>query len=176
MNSGINTLNPLSINRASVAACGCVVGFTVLHWFVAWSALCACACGTVRFAIWNTLCSVIHKCVRAQYEFDFPISVGSVEQQFFETSVLRNIFFFDKDWTFILHVSWWAALVLIIVTIVFDSETRGRYDPITTNWHLFGIIWGPDLNFWNVAWRQTCSRHFLVKTSGVLIITSLALK
>lgn len=90
--------------------------------------------------------------------------------------MLGNILILDEDGALVLHVAGGRARVLIIVTVVLDSKTSRRNDPVAADRHFLGVIARPDLHFVNITVGKTSSRHLLVERGGILVVTLLAFK
>lgn len=176
MDTCINTLLPLSIYTACITTYIGIVSFWVLHWFVATCALCTNTVSTVRKTIRYSLCAIIHEGVGWEYKFNLPISISTIEQKFFETAVLGNISFFNKNWSLILHISWWGTWVLIIMTIIFNCESRSWNNPVSTNWHFLWIVTWPNFDFVNVTSWKTSLTHSIIEVGCVLVAVVLAFK
>lgn len=125
--------------------------------------------------IWNACSSVVHKRIRRKHKSDLPISISSVEKKFFESTMLGYILLFNEDATFVLHITRGTARILVIMTIVFNSETSGRDNPVTTDGHLFRIVTGPNFNFVNIVLGETRLHHRVVKILSVLVVVVVTL-
>ena len=174
MNTSIYTLLPLTIYTACITTHIGIVSFRVLHWFVATWALCTNTISTVRKTIWNSLCAVIHEGIGWEYKFNLPISISTIEKKFFEATMFGNISFFNKNWTLILHISWWWTWVLIIMTIIFNSESRCWNDPVSANWHFLWIVAWPNFDFIDVVSWETSLAHSIIEVGSVLVAVVLA--
>ena len=93
MHTGVDTLLPLAVLFTSVTANICIVSLAESHGFVARSALGTDAVFAVRKTIRAAHSSIIHKCVGAEHESDLPVSVRSVEEQFFKATMFGDVLF-----------------------------------------------------------------------------------
>jgi hypothetical protein len=176
MDSGVNTLLPLSIDLTGVATHIRVVSLGVLHRLAARSALLSNTGFTVGTAIGNTSSTVVHETVGGKHESDLPVGISAVEQKFFEAAMLGDVLVLDKDGALILHVAGRRSRVLVIMAIVLDGKTFGRNDPVAADGHLLRVVRRPNLDLGNIAIGKTGSGHFFVKGSSVLVVTLVALK
>ena len=105
MNTGVDALLPLAIFLASVATDIGIVSLAVSHGFVTGEALGTDAVFAVRKTIRAAHSSIVHKCVGAEDKADFPVGVGSVEQQFFKATMFGDVFLSHEHGALVLHVS-----------------------------------------------------------------------
>jgi hypothetical protein len=176
VDTGVDTLLPLSIDLASVATHIRVVSLGVLHRLVARIALVSNTVCTVGAAIRDTSSTVVHETVGGKHESDLPVGISAVEQKLFEIAMLGDVLVLDQDGTLILHVAGRRSRVLIIVAIVLNGKTFRRNDPVAADGHFLRVVRRPNLDLGNVTIGKTGSGHFLVKRSSVLVITFVALK
>ena len=139
MHASVNTLLPLAVDLAGVAASVSLESLAVSHGLVAIFAMVANASTTVRLAIGDSHSTVAHEGVGGKDELDVPVSVSSLEQLLFEVTMLLHVLFLDEDATLVTHVTGGRAWVLVVVAIVLDGETLGWGLQVAADWELLRV-------------------------------------
>jgi len=118
MNSSVDSFLPTAVFNTVISTTIRIKCLRIWHRLsTALSALFTYTFAAITSSIRDRWSSVVFESIGWQDQLDLPIAISSVEQLFFEFSMLVYIFFFDKDGTFISHISAWWAWVLIIMTI-----------------------------------------------------------
>lgn len=105
VDSGVDTLLPLTVDKASVAASVRVESLRVFHRLAAAFALVTDALGAVGLAVRDSCSAIVHERVRGQHGFDLPVAIGAVEKLRFKVTMSWHVLLDDENAALVSHVT-----------------------------------------------------------------------
>jgi len=151
MDASVNTLHPLAVDLAIIAAGVGVESLREGHRLVARVALLTNTLSAVTLAVGDTSSAVVHEGVGGEHQLDLPVSVRTVEELSLELTMKADVLVLDQDTALVAHITGRGTRVLIVMAVVLDSKAGSGGLPVATDRELLGVVARPDLDLIDVA-------------------------